>query len=490
MGRTFLPEFNEGTLTIAMVSLPGSSLEESDRLGEIAEEVLLSNEEILSTARRTGRAELDEHAQEVNGAEIDVRFQLKERDREEFLSSLRQQLRIVPGTHFSIGQPISHRIDHMLSGTRAAVAVKLFGPDLLTLRSLAQRIREVMTEIPGVVDLQIEPQTHVPQLQVRLDRDAIATQGLSMFEVSQMVDVGMNGEVVGQILDDQRAWDLQVRLMEEYRTDPTAIGRIRVEAPNGNSVPLMELADIVVDSGPNRISREDVQRKIVVQCNVAGRDIRTAVNEIRSKIQESVAFPAEYYVVYGGQFESEAEASRLVGLLSIVAILAVFFLLYLAFSSFRLAALMMSNLPLALIGGIAAVYLGSEGILSIASMVGFITLLGIATRNGILLVSRYEDLLRQGKSLKEAILQGSVDRLNPILMTALTAGLALIPLAMTGHRPGNEIQSPLAVVVLGGLLTSTFLNMIVVPALCSKFYPKREYDVRHETESRSRERHA
>jgi CzcA family heavy metal efflux pump len=490
MGRTFLPEFNEGTLTIAMVSLPGSSLEESDRLGEIAEEVLLSNEEILSTARRTGRAELDEHAQEVNGAEIDVRFQLKERDREEFLSSLRQQLRIVPGTHFSIGQPISHRIDHMLSGTRAAVAVKLFGPDLLTLRSLAQRIREVMTEIPGVVDLQIEPQTHVPQLQVRLDRDAIATQGLSMSEVSQMVDVGMNGEVVGQILDDQRAWDLQVRLMEEYRTDPTAIGRIRVEAPNGNSVPLMELADIVVDSGPNRISREDVQRKIVVQCNVAGRDIRTTVNEIRSKIQESVAFPAEYYVVYGGQFESEAEASRLVGLLSIVAILAVFFLLYLAFSSFLLAALMMSNLPLALIGGIAAVYLGSEGILSIASMVGFITLLGIATRNGILLVSRYEDLLRQGKSLKEAILQGSVDRLNPILMTALTAGLALIPLAMTGHRPGNEIQSPLAVVVLGGLLTSTFLNMIVVPALCSKFYPKREYDVRHETGSREGERHA
>jgi len=484
MGRTFLPEFNEGTLTVAMVSLPGTSLEESDRLGAITEEILLSNEEVLSTARRTGRAELDEHAQEVNGAEIDVRFQLKQRDREEFLSSLRQQLTIVPGTHFSIGQPISHRIDHMLSGTRAAVAVKLFGPDLLTMRSLARQIRDVMNEIPGVVDLQVEPQTHVPQLQVRFDREAIAAQGLSMYEVSQIVDVGLNGEVTGQILEEQRAWDLQVRLLEEYRTDPDAIGRVRVESPAGRSVPLMEVAEIVVDSGPNRISREDVQRKIVVQCNVAGRDLRTTVNEIRSEIADKVSFPDEYYVVYGGQFESEAEASRLVGLLSIVAIMAVFFLRYLAFSSFRLATLMMSNLPLALIGGIAAVFLGSGGVLSIASMVGFITLLGIATRNGILLVSRYEDLLKQGKPLKEAITQGSLDRLNPILMTALTAGLALIPLAVTGHRPGNEIQSPLAVVVLGGLLTSTFLNMIVVPALCSKFYPKRGYGVQSESESR------
>jgi len=483
MGRTFLPEFNEGTLTIAMVSLPGTSLQESDRLGAITEEILLSNEEVLSTARRTGRAELDEHAQEVNGAEIDVRFQLKQRDREEFLSSLRQQLTIVPGTHFSIGQPISHRIDHMLSGTRAAVAVKLFGPDLLTMRSLAQQIRDVMNEIPGVVDLQVEPQTHVPQLQIRFDREAIAAQGLSMHEVSQIVDVGLNGEVVGQILEEQRAWDLQVRLMEEYRSDPDSIGRVRVESPAGRSAPLMEVAEIVVDSGPNRISREDVQRKIVVQCNVAGRDLRTTVNEVRSEIESKIAFPDEYYVVYGGQFESEAEASRLVGLLSIVAILAVFFLLYLAFSSFRLATLMMSNLPLALIGGIAAVFLGSGGVLSIASMVGFITLLGIATRNGILLVSRYEDLLKQGKPLKEAITQGSIDRLNPILMTALTAGLALIPLAVTGHRPGNEIQSPLAMVVLGGLLTSTFLNMIVVPALCAKFYPKREYGVRDESES-------
>jgi len=484
MGRTFLPEFNEGTLTISMVSLPGTSLEESDRLGVITERILLSNEEVLSTSRRTGRAELDEHAQEVNGAEIDVRFQLKERRREEFLSALRSQLTLVPGTRFSIGQPISHRIDHMLSGTRAAVAVKLFGPDLLTLRSLAQQARNVISEVPGVVDLQVEPQTHVPQLQVRLDREGIAAHGLSMHEVSQIVDVGLNGEVIGQVIEGQRAWDLQVRLMEEYRNNPDAIGRIRVESPTGGSVPLMDLAEIVVDSGPNRISREDVQRKIVIQCNVAGRDLRATVNEIRTAIEAGVRFPDEYYVVYGGQFESEAEASRLVGLLSLVAILAVFFLLYLAYSSLRLATLMMSNLPLALIGGIAAVFLGSGGVLSIASMVGFITLLGIATRNGILLVSRYEDLLKQGKSLQKAITQGSIDRLNPILMTALTAGLALIPLAMSGHRPGNEIQSPLAMVVLGGLLTSTFLNMIVVPALCSRFYPKRTQAVfKSETEA-------
>lgn len=471
MGRTFLPEFNEGTLTITQVTLPGTSLEESDRLGQAAERILLSNPEVLSTSRRTGRAELDEHAQEVNGAEIDVRFLLEERNRDEFLAALRSQLTIIPGTVFSIGQPISHRIDHMLSGTRAAVAVKLFGPDLLTLRSLAGRIRDVMNEVPGVVDLQIEPQTHVPQLQIRLDRDAVAAHGLSMDLVNQVVDVGLNGEVVGQIFEEQRSWDLMVKFPSAIREDPEAIRRIRVQSPSGVSVPLMQLADIRVDSGPNRISRESVQRTIVVQSNVAGRDLRTTVNQIQAAVANGVSLPEGYYVVYGGQFESEAEASRLVGLLSLLAILAVFFLLYVAFSNLRLAVLMMSNLPLALIGGVAAVFIGG-GVLSIASMVGFITLLGIATRNGILLVSRYEDLLREGRTLRDAILEGSMERLNPILMTALTAGLALIPLALTGHRPGNEIQSPLAIVVLGGLLSSTFLNMIVVPALCSSFYPR------------------
>ena len=471
MGRTFLPEFNEGTLTITQITLPGTSLQESDRLGRTAEEILHSNPEVLSTSRRTGRAEVDEHAQEVNGAEIDVRFRLQERGREEFLAALRRQFSVVPGTVFSIGQPISHRIDHMLSGTRAAVAVKLFGPDLLTLRSLAREIRDAMNEVAGVVDLSVEPQTHVPQLQIRFDRDAIGAYGLSMDAVHTVVDAGLNGEVVGQIFEEQRAWDLLVRFPQDARDDLEAIERIRVESPSGVSIPLMQLADIVIDSGPNRISREDVQRKIVIQCNVAERDLRTTVNEIRAAVGQRVQLPDEYYVVYGGQFESEAKASRLVGILSLVAILGVFFLLYVAFSSFRLAVLMMSNLPLALIGGVVAVFL-SGGILSIASMVGFITLLGIATRNGILLVSRYENLLKKDRSLQEAILQGSMDRLNPILMTALTAGLALIPLALTGHRPGNEIQSPLAVVVLGGLISSTFLNMIVLPALCSRFYPK------------------
>ena len=484
MGRTFLPEFNEGALTITQISLPGTSLQESDRLGRTAEEILHSNPEVLSTSRRTGRGELDEHAQQVNGAEIDVRFRLQDRDREEFVAALRSQFSVVPGTLFSIGQPISHRIDHMLSGTRAAVAVKLFGPDLLTLRSLAREIRDVMNEVPGVVDLQVEPQTHVPQLQIRFDRDAIGAYGLSMDRVQTVVDAGLNGKVVGQIFEEQRAWDLVVRFLQDARDDPEAIERIRVESLSGVSIPLMQLADIVVDSGPNRISREDVQRKIVIQCNVAERDLRSTVNEIRAAVGDKVHLPDEYYVVYGGQFESEAEASRLVGILSLLAILGVFFLLYVAFSSFRLAILMMSNLPLALIGGVAAVFI-SGGILSIASMVGFITLLEIATRNGILLVSRYEDLLKKGRSVQEAILQGSMDRLNPILMTALTAGLALIPLALTGHRPGNEIQSPLAVVVLGGLITSTFLNMIVVPVLCSRFYPKDREKTRVATVERS-----
>ncbi len=470
MGRTFLPEFNEGTLTITQVTLPGTSLEESDRLGQTAERILLSNSEVLSTSRRTGRAELDEHAQEVNGAEIDVRFQLGERSRGEFLEALRSQLTVIPGTSFTIGQPISHRIDHMLSGTRAAVAVKLFGPDLLTLRSLAARIRDVMSEVPGVVDLQVEPQTHVPQLHIRFDRDSAAAHGLSMDALHQAVDVGLNGEVVGQIFEDQKAWDVVVRFPREIQEDPELIERLLVGTPSGNSVPLMQVAEIRTDSGPNRISREDVQRKIVVQCNVAQRDLRTTVNDIQAAVRNSIEFPEGYYVVYGGQFESEAEASRMVGILSFLAVLAVFFLLYVAFSSFRLAILMMSNLPLAMIGGVAAVFL-STGILSIASMVGFITLLGIASRNGILMVSRYEDLLKEGRSLPEAIYEGSIDRLNPILMTALTAGLALIPLALTGHRAGNEIQSPLAVVVVGGLLSSTFLNMIVLPALCARFYP-------------------
>jgi len=470
MGRTFLPEFNEGTLTITMVTLPGTSLEESNRLGTLAEEILLSNSEVLSTARRTGRAELDEHAQEVNASEMDVRFELRDRPREEFLESLRNQLSITPGAVFNIGQPISHRIDHMLSGIQAAVAVKLFGPDLLRLRTLAESVRQVMEPIPGVVDLQVDQQAHVPQTQIRLNREAIGRYGLSLAGVSEVVDIGLNGEVVGQILEEQQSYDLLVRFNEEARSGAEEMRRIKIDTPYGSTVPLMELADIHIDSGPNRISRENVQRMIVIQCNVAGGDLRGTVNDIRDAVQSQLQLPEGYYIVYGGQFESEAQASRVIGLLSILAVLAIFFILYLAFNSFRLAGLMMANLPLALIGGILAVFAGG-GVLSIASMVGFVTLVGIATRNGILLVSRYEDLLKEEKSLFESIYQGSMERLNPILMTALTTGLALIPLALAGDQPGNEIQAPLAIVVLGGLLSSAFLNMVVLPALCIRFYP-------------------
>ncbi len=473
MGRTFLPEFNEGSLTITVNTVPGTSLQESDRLGRLAEEIFLSNPEVISTARRTGRAELDEHAQEVSGAEMEVRFELKDRDRETFLSAIRSQLAVLPGTLVNVGQPITHRIDHMLSGTRAAVAVKLFGPDLLRLRSLAEQIRQTMEPIEGVVDLQVEQQFHIPQTQIHFNREALGKYGLSIDDVGRAVDVGLAGEVVGLVMEEQKAFDLLVRFNKDHRSTLEQIRQAKINTPSGIAIPLMQVADVRLDSGPNFISREDVQRKIVIQCNVAGRDLGSTVDDIRAAIEDRVKLPEGYYVIYGGQFESEQEASRVIGILSAVAVLAVFFVLYLAFGNMTLATLMMANLPLALIGGIVAVFAGG-GVLSIASMVGFVTLLGIATRNGILLVSRYDALLKEGKALRDAIYQGSMERLSPILMTALTTGLALIPLAMAGHETGNEIQSPLAIVVLGGLLSSTFLNMVAIPALCLRFYPGRQ----------------
>jgi CzcA family heavy metal efflux pump len=471
MGRTFLPEFNEGSLTITVNTVPGTSLQESDRLGRVAEEIFLSNPEVISTARRTGRAELDEHAQEVSGAEMEVRFELKDRDRETFLSAIRSQSALLPGTLLNVGQPITHRIDHMLSGTRAAIAVKLFGPDLLRLRSLAQQIRQAMEPVEGVVDLQVEQQFHVPQTQIHFNREALGRYGLSIDDVARAVDVGLAGEVVGFIMEEEKAFDLLVRFGRDHRSSLEQIRQAKINTSSGAAIPLMQMADVRLDSGPNFISREDVQRKIVIQCNVAGRDLGSTVDDIRAAIEAKVKLPQGYYVVYGGQFESEQQASRVIGILSAVAVLAVFFILYLAFGNMTLATLMMANLPLALIGGIVAVFAGG-GVLSIASMVGFVTLLGIATRNGILLVSRYHALLEEGKALRDAIYQGSMERLSPILMTALTTGLALIPLAMAGHESGNEIQAPLAIVVLGGLSSSTFLNMVVIPALCLRFYPK------------------
>ncbi len=468
LGRAFLPEFNEGSLTISVLTLPGTSLSESNKIGNLVESILLSHPAIKSTARRTGRAELDEHAQGVNAAELDAWFELKNQSKEEMLEELRRVLSVVPGTNITIGQPLGHRIDHMLSGTRANIAVKIFGPDLYRLRFLAEQIRREMEPVAGVVDLAVEQQTDVPQIRLKVNRPAMARYGMSVTDLAEAVDVAFNGEVVSQVLEGQQAFDLLVRFDEKSRGSLDKIRQARFYTPSGASLPITELASITSERGPNAISRENVQRKIVVQANVSGRDLRGVVDEIRGRIRKNVRLPEGYFVEYGGQFESEREATRIITLLSLAAIVIIGLLLYLEFKSFRTSILIMVNLPLALIGGIAAVFL-SGGVISVASMVGFITLFGIATRNGILMVSHYYHLFAEGKSLEETIRQGSMERLSPVLMTALAAGLALIPLALAGGEPGNEIQAPLAVVVLGGLISSTALNQIVIPALFFKY---------------------
>lgn len=468
LGRAFLPEFNEGSLTISVLTVPGTSIDESNKIGKLAEQVLLAHPEVKSAARRTGRAELDEHAQGVNAAELDARFELNGKSKEEFLDELRRSLSVLPGTNITIGQPIGHRIDHMLSGTRANIAIKIFGLDLYRLRSLAERVRQQMERVPGVVDLAVEQQVDVPQVRLKFNRSGMATYGVSVGELAEAIDVAFNGEVASQILEGQKSYDLIVRFNAQNRGNIERIRNALFDTPLGPKVPLRQLADVVYEKGPNTISRENVQRKIVVQANVSGRDLRSVIDDIQDRLAENVTFPQGYYVEYGGQFESEQAATRLIALLSIISIAAIFLLLYLEFGSFRSAFLIMANLPLALIGGIWAVFF-TDGIVSIASLVGFITLFGIATRNGILMVSHYKHLLAEGKTFKEAIIRGSLERLNPIFMTALTTGLALIPLALGGGEPGKEIQTPLAIVILGGLLTSTALNMIVVPSLFYKF---------------------
>ena len=464
LGSGFLPEFQEGTLTISAVSLPGTALDESDAIGARVERQLLSHPAVVSTARRTGRAELDEHAQGANASEIDVRLDLSEHELEDVMSEVREALTRIPGTSITVGQPIGHRIDHMLSGTRAAIAVKLFGPDLQLLRDLAGRIATVAEGVEGLVDISAEQQADVPQLQVRADRGAMARYGVTPAALGEAVDIAFLGEEVSLIREGQRAFDLLVRYGDEHRGDPDAIRRALVSTPVGVPVPLSRLARIEPGRGPNTISRENVQRKIVVSANVAGRDVGGAVEELRARVTSEVELPAGYHVEYGGQFESGQEATRRITVLSLFSIAAIFLLLFQEFGSVRTATLLMVNLPLALTGGIFAVLL-IGGTVNVATLVGFITLFGIAVRNGILLVSRYQDLRIEGASTDEAIRRGSMERLSPILMTALTAGLALIPLALGLGEPGKEIQAPLAVVVLGGLLTSTALNMVVVPAL-------------------------
>jgi CzcA family heavy metal efflux pump len=465
LGRAFLPEFQEGTLVVSALTLPGTSLDESDAIGRRIEEILLAHEAVAETARRTGRAELDEHAQGVNAAEIDVRLDLEGREYETVLEEVRAELTAVPGTQITIGQPIGHRIDHMLSGTRASIAINIFGPDLYELRRLGQAIEQVAASVEGAVDVASEAQADVPQVRVSFKRSAMARFGVTPAHLADAIDVAFAGEAVSQVIEEQRSFDLVVRFDSTLRSSLESIRQARIDTPVGAQVPLSTLADVRSDLGPNAISREDVQRKLVVSANVAGRDVGSVVDDIRARVDEAVALPVGYYIEYGGQFESAASATRTIGLLSMLSLSAIFLLLFMEFGSVRQALLVMVNLPLALVGGVFAVAI-TGGVLNVATLVGFITLFGIAVRNGILMVSHYNHLLEVEKEdLRTAVVRGSMERLNPVMMTALTAGLALLPLALAAGESGNEIQQPLAIVVLGGLLTSVALNMVVVPAL-------------------------
>ena len=463
LGSSFLPEFNEGALTVSVVTVPGTSLVEADAIGRRVEQILLDAPGVINTDRRQGRAELDEHAQGANAGEIDVTLE-DGTEKAALFAALRREFAAIPGTSVTIGQPIGHRIDHMLSGTRANIAVKIFGPDLYELRQVGARVRDAMQSVPGVADLQLEQQLDVPQIQVRADRAALARYGMTVGQLAESIDIAFNGEVVSQVLEEGRSVDLVVRFPAAARANADAIRAVSFDTPTGQVVPLAELATIDVTRGPNTISRENVQRKIVVQANVAGRDLGSTVSDIQRVVAARVTLPPGYHLSYGGQFESQAEATRVLGALSLLAIAAIFLILYAEFRSAKTAGLIMANLPLALIGGVAAV-LVTDRVVSIASLVGFVTLFGIATRNGILLVSHYRHLLAEGVSFREAVVRGSLERLAPILMTALTAGLALIPLALGGSEPGNELQTPMAIVILGGLLSATALNMVVLPAL-------------------------
>ncbi len=469
IGRSFLPEFNEGTLTISLATVPGTSLDESDKIGHMVDTILLDHPAVLTTARRTGRTELDEHSMGSHAHEIEVQLDLSEYSKSEILEDLRNNLRLVPGTIITLGQPISHRIDHMLSGTRANIAVKIFGPDLFKLRSLADQIEIQMSEVEGIVDLSKEQQTEVSQVRINANRDKLALFGLTAADVDEMIDISFLGLPVSQVYEGQNRHSLVIRYAPQYRSNLEAVRNSLIDLPNGNQVPLRMVTDIQEDKGPNYISRENVQRKIVVQANVAERDLQSVVDDIKSGISKNVIIPPGYYVEYGGQFESATEATRMITLLSMLSILAIFVALYMEFGNFRQSLLIMVNLPLALIGGVVALLVTNE-IITIASIVGFITLFGVAVRNGIIMVSHFNHLMEEeGKSLQEAIFQGSMERLNPILMTGLTTGFALLPLALAIDQPGSEIQAPMSIVILGGLLTATFLNMIVIPVLFEKW---------------------
>ena len=463
LGHSFLPPFNEGSFTINVSSLPGISLEESDKIGRQAEELLLTIPEIKTVARKTGRAELDEHALGVNVSEIEAPFELDGRSHQEVLEEVRHKLSVLTGANIEIGQPISHRIDAMLSGTQANIAIKLFGDDLNKMFSLGNQIKEAVSDVEGIADLNVEQQIERPELKIIPRREMLAKYGISLAQFNEFVTVNMAGEVVSQVYEKGKSFNLVVRAAEDNRGSMERIKDLMIDDAQGRKIPLSYVARVESSMGPNTINRENVKRKIVISANTSGRDLRSVVNDIQTRVNEKIQLPEGYHIEYGGQFESEQAASRTLLLTSLMSIVVIFLLLYMQFRNASQSGVILLNLPLALIGGVFAL-LCTTGEVSIPAIIGFISLFGIATRNGMLLISHYNTLRdEQGMGLRESILRGSLDRLNPILMTALSSALALIPLALGGDLPGNEIQSPMAKVILGGLLTSTFLNGFIVP---------------------------
>ena len=473
LGRSFLPSFNEGSFTINISSLPGISLEESNKMGQRAEELLLTIPEIQTVARKTGRAELDEHALGVNVSEIEAPFELGDRSRSELVADVREKLGTITGANIEIGQPISHRIDAMLSGTKANIAIKLFGDDLNKMFSIGNQIKEAIGAIPGIADLNVEQQIERPQLKIQPKREMLAKFGITLPEFSEYVNVALAGKVISQVYEQGKSFDLIVKVKNDARDEMEKIRNLMVDTNDGRKVPLSYVAEVTSAMGPNTINRENVKRKIVISANVADRDLRSVVNDIRKQIDASVQLPEGYHIEYGGQFESEQAASRTLALTSFISIVVIFLLLYHEFRSVKESGVILLNLPLALIGGVFALVL-TTGEVSIPAIIGFISLFGIATRNGMLLISHYNHLQQvEGLNVYDSVMQGSLDRLNPILMTALSSALALIPLALGGDLPGNEIQSPMAKVILGGLLTSTFLNGFIVPIVYLMMHRKK-----------------
>jgi len=464
LGGSFLPAFNEGSFTISISTVPGISLEESDRMGRTAEKLLLSIPEIKTVGRKTGRAELDEHAFGVNSSEFECPFELGRKTRKELTEEVRQKLAVLPGVNIEIGGPISHRIDAMLSGTKANIAIKLFGSDLNKMYEIGQKIKTSISGVEGIADINVEQQVERPELNITPKREMLARYGISLPEFAEVVRVMMEGEVVSTVYEDNRSFDLTLKVNDDARSSIERISDLTIDTGDGKKVPISYVADIKSAAGPNTINRENVSRKLVVSCNATGGELAKAVGAIREKIAENIELPEGYHIEYGGQFESEERASKTIALVSIFSIFIIFMLLYGEFKNISQSLVVLLNLPLALIGGVFAIFF-TDGILSIPAIIGFISLFGIATRNGMLLIDRYNVLASEGHSREEAVMIGSLDRLNPILMTAITSALALLPLALGGDLPGNEIQSPMAKVILGGLFSSTLLNGFVVPVI-------------------------